>query len=166
MSIRKQVTICLAVLAAVVQLPVQATTRYSPFYAGEVLDQGDAIRSGDGCTELRFTYDGNYYNRLEFRSVSDNPACGYSNWDSYNDFEWGGRGHGIHQGQLEPRGYRAARAVMQGDGNFVVYDLEQNPVAPPWATHTDGNGGAYLSVQGDGNLVVYSASNAVLWSLF
>jgi hypothetical protein len=166
MSIPKQVTLWLAVLAAVLQLPVEATTRYSPFYAGEVLDQGDAIRSADECTELRFTFDGSYYNRLEFRSISDNPACGYPTWDSYNDFEWQGRGHGIHEGQLEPRGQRPARAVMQGDGNFVIYDLAQNPVAPLWATHTDGNSGAYLQVQSDGNLVIYSASSAVLWSLF
>jgi hypothetical protein len=166
MSIRKQQTICLAVLAVVLQLHLQATTRYSPFYAGDAINQGDSIRSGNECTELRFSFDGSFYNRLEFRSISGNPGCGYSNWDSYNDFEWQGRGNGIHQGQLEPRGYRAARAVMQDDGNFVVYDLEQNPPAPLWATHTDGNGGAYLSVQDDGNLVVYSASNAVLWSLF
>ena len=166
MSKRKQLTICLAVLAVSLHLPVHATTHHSPFYAGQTLDQGDTIRSGDECTELRFTYDGSYYNRLEFRSVSDNPACGYSIWDSYNDFEWQGRGHGIHEGQLEPRGQRPARAVMQGDGNFVIYDLAQNPVVPLWATHTDGNDGAYLQVQSDGNLVIYSASNAVLWSLF
>ena len=55
---------------------------------------------------------------------------------------------------------------MQHDGNFVIYDLDQNPVVPLWATHTDGNSGAYLNVQSDGNLVIYSASNAVLWSLF
>jgi hypothetical protein len=166
MSIRNQLTICLAVLAVVVQAPVRAAAGYSPLHAGQVIEQGDAIQSGDGCTELRFTFDGNFYNRLEFRSISGNPACGYPNWDSYNDFEWQGRGTGIHQGQFEPRGYRAARAVMQEDGNFVIYDTEQNPPVPLWATNTHGNPGAYLSVQGDGNLVVYSASNGVLWSLF
>jgi len=164
MSLRNQVTICLAVLAMALQLPVHAGTSYSPVYAGSVLDQGDTIRSGDECLELRFTYDGNYFNRLEYRSISGNPACGYSNWDSYNDFEWQGRGNGNHQGQMEPRGYRAARAIMQGDGNFVIYDLEQN--APLWATNTPGNDGAVLHLQGDGNIVVVSASNAVLWSLF
>ena len=74
MSLRKQLTICLAVLAVILQLPLQATTHYAPFFAGQVLDQGDAIRSGNECTELRFSYDGGYYNRLEFRSISDNPA--------------------------------------------------------------------------------------------
>jgi hypothetical protein len=166
MSIRKHLTICLAILAVVLQLPAHATTRYAPLYSGDALDQGDSLRSNNDCTELRFTYDGAYYNRLEFRAISDNPGCGYSNWDSYNDYEWQGRGNGFHEGQLEPRGYRAARAVMQSDGNFVVYDLEQSPAAPVWATHTDGNSGAYLNAQGDGNLVIYSASNAVLWSLY
>lgn len=166
MSVRKQVTICLAVLAVVLQLPAQATTHYSPFYAGGVLNQGDTIRSGDECTELRFTFDGSYYNRLEYRTISGNPACGYSNWDSYNDYEWQGRGHGNHQGQSEPRGYRGAQAFMQGDGNFVIYDTDQNPAVPLWATNTAGNDGAVLHLQGDGNLVIYGASGAVLWSLF
>ena len=166
MSKRNRLMLCLALAATVLQLPVRAATRHSPFRAGDILEQGDTIRSGDDCTELRFSFDGSYYNRLEFRTISDNPACGYANWDSYNDFEWQGRGNGIHQGQFEPRGFRLARGIMQEDGNFVVYDMEQNPPAPLWATNTHGNPGAYLSVQGDGNLVIYSASDAVLWSLF
>ena len=55
---------------------------------------------------------------------------------------------------------------MQDDGNFVVYDIEDGAPIPVFATHTDGNPGAYLRVQDDGNMVIYSASHAPLWSLF
>ena len=49
-------------------------------------------------------------------------------------------------------------ALMQSDGNFVVYgdgDI--------FATNTDGHIGAFLCIQNDGNLVVYSADGQVLW---
>jgi len=55
----------------------------------------------------------------------------------------------------------ASIAVMQDDGNFVVYDSFQNPL---WSTGTFGNSGAFIILQDDGNLVVY-ASDALtpLW---
>ena len=43
-------------------------------------------------------------------------------------------------------------AIMQDDGNFVLYDQNNEPV---WASNTAGKPGAYLAVQDDGNLVVY-----------
>jgi hypothetical protein len=58
-------------------------------------------------------------------------------------------------------GHPGARAVMQGDGNFVVYSAANVAL---WSSATAGNPGAYLAVQNDGNLVVYSASAAPLWS--
>ena len=47
-------------------------------------------------------------------------------------------------------------AVMQADGNFVVY----NQGAPVWASNTNGQGSApfNLIMQSDGNLVVYAAT--------
>jgi hypothetical protein len=59
----------------------------------------------------------------------------------------------------EPFGGTAA--IMQADGNFVLYTSSGTPV---WASNTAGNTGAYLNVQNDGNVVVYSASGAPLWS--
>lgn len=49
---------------------------------------------------------------------------------------------------------------MQDDGNFVLYDQNNEPV---WASNTDGFPGAYVSVQDDGNLVIYQNGNA-LWA--
>jgi len=51
-------------------------------------------------------------------------------------------------------------AVMQGDGNPVVYD---RTARPQWAAGTWGHAGAWLAVQDDGNLVVYEG-NRPLWA--
>jgi len=165
---RTHANIAMAIAAILISLqaPARATTGYSsPFFAGSVLRQGDTLRSGEGCVELRFHFDGAHWNRLDLVTIGGD-GCGSVFWTSWFDFDWQGIGQGTHQGATEPRGTRAAEAIMQADGNFVVYDLEQSPAVAVWSTHTDGNPGAYLNVQGDGNMVIYSASNAVLWSLF
>ena len=51
-------------------------------------------------------------------------------------------------------------AIMQDDGNFVLYDQNNQPV---WASGTSGNPGAHLAVQDDGNVVVYLNGNP-LWA--
>ena len=48
-------------------------------------------------------------------------------------------------------GKPAVRAILQNDGNFVVYDGAE---APLWASGTDGNATAYLSVYDDGNAMI------------
>lgn len=52
-------------------------------------------------------------------------------------------------------------AIMQGDGNFVVYCSDGSAA---WATGTDGNSGAYVVFQDDGNLVVYTSGGSALWA--
>ncbi|MDR7307907.1 hypothetical protein J2X15_003212 [Rhodoferax saidenbachensis] len=52
------------------------------------------------------------------------------------------------------------RAVMQGDGNFVVYRANGTP---KWATGTDGRAIGGIIMQGDGNLVMYD-SNGPVWA--
>ena len=46
-------------------------------------------------------------------------------------------------------------AIMQGDGNLVIYDPRAHPL---WASATAGNAGAWLVGQNDGNLVIYDAN--------
>ena len=166
---RTHATIFLAMVAIVIalQAPARAKDSYSsPFFADSVLRQGDTLRSGGGCVEMRFHYNGvGYLNRLDVVTVGGD-GCGGVNWDSWSDFDWARYGQGTHQSASEPRGRRAAEAIMQADGNFVIYDIEDGSPIPVWSTNTAGNPGAYLNVQDDGNVVIYSASNAVLWSLF
>lgn len=50
---------------------------------------------------------------------------------------------------------------MQTDGNLVLYNTGGQPL---WASGTNGNPGAYLTLQTDGNLVIYSSSNQPLWT--
>jgi hypothetical protein len=52
--------------------------------------------------------------------------------------------------------------AMQTDGNLVEYTAAYQPL---WYTGTSGNQGAYMSVQDDGNLVVYSSGSAPLWNI-
>jgi hypothetical protein len=53
------------------------------------------------------------------------------------------------------------RAVMQADGNFVVY---RDGVGAVWSTRTQGHPGARIVMQTDGNLVVYGKDNKALWN--
>jgi surface antigen len=54
-------------------------------------------------------------------------------------------------------------AVLQSDGNFVVYPPGAG-VPALWASYTQGNPGDTLNLQNDGNLVIYSATGAPLWA--
>jgi hypothetical protein len=88
------------------------------------------------------------------------PGDRYTVWTSFGDGNWNGPGtHQNHWGTADIDAY----AVMQGDGNFVLYDSEENSV---WSTSTASNPGARLSIQNDGNLVVYSSTDSVLWALW
>jgi hypothetical protein len=59
-------------------------------------------------------------------------------------------------------GKPAYRAVMQSDGNFVVYSAPQSAA---WSSATMGKPATFLRIQDDGNLVVYGGTNA-LWAAF
>jgi hypothetical protein len=60
----------------------------------------------------------------------------------------------------------AVRAIMQTDGNFVLYRSPTStlPRDAVWNTGTYGNPGAWLFMQNDGNLVVYDANDRALWA--
>lgn len=65
------------------------------------------------------------------------------------------------------------QALMQTDGNFVVYNPPQTDLNQPgnssdavWSTQTEGNTGAYLSLSDDGTLTIQSASGSILKPLY
>lgn len=49
-------------------------------------------------------------------------------------------------------------AIMQGDGNFVLYDEKGHAL---WSAGTWGHAGALLALQNDGNLVAYAGGKAI-----
>ncbi len=57
-------------------------------------------------------------------------------------------------------GTSAGQAIMQSDGNFVVYNAQ---VVGLWGSGTAGNANARLLLQNDGNLVVYRADGQPAW---
>jgi hypothetical protein len=58
---------------------------------------------------------------------------------------------------------RGGYAVVQPDGNFVIYDWNDYPV---WSTGTWGMGASTLVMQDDGNLVIYRDDDVPLWASY
>lgn len=56
-------------------------------------------------------------------------------------------------------GYWGAYAVMQADGNFVIYYYGY----PIWASNTDGHPGARLILNFNGNMLIRDVNNVKLW---
>ena len=55
------------------------------------------------------------------------------------------------------------RAILQLDGNLVVYDAHGST---RWSSGTSGNRNASLAVQDDGNLVIVSWDGRSIWDRF
>lgn len=102
---------------------------------GQGLAPGQSIRSANGAAQLIYQTDGNL--------VLYGP--GRALWSTQTN----GRTLGL--------------AIMQGDGNFVLYDAATTPL---YNTQTNGRAGAYLRLQTDCNLGVYSWDNQLLRWLY
>ena len=95
---------------------------------------GGSVRSNNGRYLLAYQTDGN----LVLYDDSNNTAL----WAS-------------HTAGLSP-----GLAVMQTDGNFVVYD---NRSVAVWSSGTPDNPNAYLAIQDDGALVIYTENQQPIW---
>jgi len=105
----------------------------SVLYPGQSLTLNQSLTSENGRYVLAMQADGN----LVLYRTSDWQALWAS--DTY--------------------GSAVSQAVMQYDGNFVIYGYYD----PLWASHTDGRPGAYLALQNDGNAVIYQP-NVPVWA--
>lgn len=70
-------------------------------------------------------------------------------------------GESLTCGQMLVSKNNMFRAIMQDDGNFVVYDNLDRPI---WASNTYGKGGKILTMQADNNLVIYKDDGKAVWS--
>ncbi|MDA8230629.1 MAG: hypothetical protein M0006_04740 [Magnetospirillum sp.] len=101
---------------------------------GQQLLPGQAISSTNNGYELILQNDGNL---VLYRTIDMKPL-----WATGTD------------------GKAIQRAIMQGDGNFVLYFYNGSPA---WASGTNGKPGSYLIMQDDGNAVIYWP-NDPLWA--
>jgi GH25 family lysozyme M1 (1,4-beta-N-acetylmuramidase) len=110
-----------------------APTACGALAPGQGMVRGESVRSCDGRFTFAMQTDGNlvYYDGAK------------AIWNTGTE------------------GTKAYFAVMQGDGNFVLYDTKS---AALWSTGTSGHDGARFAAQTDGNLVVYATTNAALWA--
>jgi hypothetical protein len=131
-------------------------------YPGDQLTNGQCAGSDNGLYHLCYQYD----DRFGFEPTYDlgwsARVCSSTQWRSPSDGSIAAScsdyfGHHVDQvGDPGPGGV----AIMQGDGNFVLYDSSWNP---HWATNTCCSA-THLALQNDGNMVVYD--NLVpVWSL-
>jgi hypothetical protein len=103
--------------------------------SGAVLSSGQSLDSLADDYSLTMQTDGNL--------VENDNASGASVWASGTS------------------GNPGARAIMQGDGNLVVYSSSGSAL---WASGTYANPGAYLSLPVGGQLAVLSSAGSVLWA--
>jgi hypothetical protein len=102
-------------------------------HAGETLTAGQSLHSCNGRYRLAMQVDGNLV-------IYDGRS---PIWATHTQLT---SGH---------------RAVLQGDGNFVLYTPTNRAL---WASYTVGRGGVRVAMQNDGNLVIYTATNAPVWA--
>jgi len=96
------------------------------------------------------------YNTPSYSTYSTSPGINYSPLSSTL-----GNARGLFQNQeiRSPNG--RYKAVMQGDGNFVLYENETRAV---WASNTNGRGAIRCEMQNDGNLVLYDSGSRPVWA--
>jgi len=115
---------------------------------------GDLVENSlHGISPIYHTYDdpdGNYY-------IDGGNNSAESNWTVTGTYV----GDDVTQIWRSGNGRNpGARAVLQGDGDFVVYSASN---AVLWASNTAGHPGSTLTVQNDGNIVLYD-NGKPLWA--
>jgi hypothetical protein len=99
---------------------------------GQTLAAGDWLQSANGQFRFVMQFDGNL---VLYRTRDNRPL-------------WASGTYGIP----------VSNAIMQGDGNLVIYGYPSGSLAPIWASGTQGNPYSHLDMQDDGNVVIYRPS--------
>lgn len=115
--------------------PTDPTSRKDNLQPGEALNPGQSIVSANGQYTFLYQGDGNL---VLYRNSNGKTLWSSNTW-----------------------GKTSGSCVMQGDGNFVIYDQGNNPV---WSSNTWQHPGSRLVVQNDGNVVMYSPDGAAVWA--
>lgn len=114
--------------------PTGSTPQGDNMQPGETLNPGQSRSSANGQYTLVYQGDNNL---VLYRNRDSQPLWSSNTW---------GKTNGV--------------CVMQGDGNFVIYDQDSNPV---WSSNT-WHPGSRLVVQNDGNVVIYRPDGTPAWT--
>ena len=127
------------------------TATATPATGAGPLALGAADFNGDGLMDL-ISVNGNDNSVSMFLQQAGSPPA-----STPADTIWS-KGPGLSANQQLTSRNGSYRAIMQTDGNFVVY----SPSAALWASGTNGQGSApyNLTMQSDGNLVLYATLNS------
>jgi len=122
-----------------------------------------STRDGDGRPGQQFVAQDDA-NLVFYRDGGLDPFAGPESvsWAHNRPLEWIAPGQRLLPGWFMTSSNWRCKLIMQGDGNFVLYDREREPAV--WASDTVGHPGAYLDFQRDGNVVVYDQSGPALWA--
>ena len=149
-------------LLAVVVIATMATAvpKAQFISPGTTLANNSSVTSSNGQYQLKVSHD----------SVVSSMIVSYvqvgvlgSIWTSWQDAAVSS-GYGNHTNQWCTISSTLGYAVMQYDGNFVLYG--SGGVTACWATNTHNNNNAYGNVQNDANFVIYSTGGSPLWSIW
>jgi len=129
------------------------------------------------------------YLRFDTTKPGPPPAPAHT-WTGSPSLQVGQR---LQQGQMLASPNKQYAAMLQTDGNFVIYNSTNQPLwadggnnvfgstfvllqtdgnlvhylwnnHPLWSTATQNRGAKFLTMQDDGNLVLYNAQNQALWA--
>ena len=133
-SYKRVLTVATGLISTlIVAAPAYAKNLLTP---GQQLKTGQSLTSQNRCFTLVLQQDGNL---VLYQNSRRRPL-----WATGTD------------------GTAVERAIMQTDGNFVMYRHNGSPV---WASNTDGKDGSRLIVQNDGNVVIYTPiRNRPVWA--
>lgn len=141
---------------------IGSTTKAADYY--ETLTRDEYI----GISDWDRLLSANEEHWLEWGYREDLQTVFLRTWQANYGERWsslwdgGSSGIGNHTDQWQYDNGGGNIAIMQGDGNFVLYYGN----SAIWATNTQNNEDAYIKMQNDGNLVVYSDTHSALWAIF
>lgn len=97
--------------------------------------------------------------KMKALALAATALCGFASMSA--SAEWLKSGETLNAGQGLASHDGRYTAIMQGDGNFVVY--RNSDMAVIWHTGTNGSGANRVVMQGDGNLVLYTPDGRAVW---
>jgi hypothetical protein len=145
------------VLKAKRGLPAQLSMDLKPLWR---LNRGDSLYSALGGFRLTLQEDGNLVlYAIDDQQIPPDAAPLLLHEDGplniYPNPVWA-TGTDVFRQATAPGAY----CIMKEDGNFVIYDDDDNPC---FQSGTTGNPGAFLRCQDDGNLVIYTREKKPIW---